>query len=367
MPQERAAGTGIALITGSAGLVGSESVRFFHARGFKVAGVDNDMRRYFFGDEAATAWNLAALKQECGQGFINHDLDIRDMPSVERLFGEYSSAITVIIHNAAQPSHDWAAREPLTDFGVNAVGTLNLLEAARKHCPNAVFIFMSTNKVYGDHCNHLPLVERDTRWELDPSHRFAARGIDESMPVDQCKHSLFGASKLAADIMVQEYGRYFGMKTGIFRGGCLSGPRHSGVEQHGYLAYLMKCAVIGREYKIYGHKGKQVRDNIHSHDLVNAFYHFYQDPGYGEVYNIGGGRFSHVSMREAIALCERITGKNMAVTYEEDPRFGDHRWWVSDVSKFMARYPGWSLTHHCEDILQEIYSHNRARWTAGQG
>ncbi len=355
----------IALITGSAGLVGSESVRFFHARGFRVVGIDNDLRQYFFGTEGATGWNLDELRQECGDGFINHDIDIRDMAALTRIFEEYGRDIAVIIHNAAQPSHDWAAKEPFTDFGVNAVGTLNLLEAARKHCPDTVFIFMSTNKVYGDNCNRLPLVELDTRWELDPAHPYFARGIDESMSLDQCKHSLFGVSKAAADLLTQEYGRYFGMKTGVFRGGCLSGPRHSGVEPHGYLAYLMKCAVIGREYQIFGYKGKQVRDNIHSYDLVNAFYHFYQDPKCGEVYNMGGSRFSNCSLLESIGMCEKITGRKMKVSYVEANRSGDDIWWISDVSRFMAHYPGWALTRNSDDILKEIYDHNRPRWAKG--
>jgi CDP-paratose 2-epimerase len=222
---------------------------------------------------------------------------------------------------------------------------------------------MSTNKVYGDHCNRLPLIEQETRWEIDVAHPYFARGINEQMSLDQCQHSLFGASKAAADILVQEYGRYFGMKTGVFRGGCLSGPRHSGVEQHGYLAYLMKCAVTGREYRVFGYKGKQVRDNIHSYDLVNAFYHFYQDPGCGEVYNMGGSRFSHMSMQEAIRMCGKITGNVMKIVLIDKNREGDHCWWVSDVSKFAARYPAWRLTRNGEDILTEIFDYNRVRWT----
>jgi CDP-paratose 2-epimerase len=353
----------IVLITGAAGLVGSESVRFFHAHGFKVVGIDNDMRKYFFGEEGTTRWNLAELKNEC-QGFINHDVDIRDATAIFRIFKEYGPEIALIIHNAAQPSHSWAAREPFTDFGVNAVGTSNLLEAARQHCPQAVFIFMSTNKVYGDSVNRLPFVELETRWELVSSHPYFARGVDESMSLDQSLHSLFGASKLSADVLTQEYGRYFGMKTAVFRGGCLSGSRHSGVEQHGYLAYLMKCAVIGREYRIFGYKGKQVRDNIHSYDLVNAFYHFYQNPRCGEVYNIGGSRFSNSSVLETIHMCEDICGKKMRTAYVDTHRAGDHMWWVSDVSKFSSHYPEWRLTRNTHDILQGIYEHNKSRWVA---
>jgi CDP-paratose 2-epimerase len=353
----------IALITGAAGLIGSESVRFFHAKGFHIIGIDNDMRKYFFGAESSTQKNLQELKSECAN-FVNHEIDIRDTQAVSRIFSEYNRDIDVVIHSAAQPSHDWAAREPHTDFGINAVGTLNLLEAARQHCPQAVFIFVSTNKVYGDTPNRLPLQELETRWELDPKQPYFKKGIDESMSLDQCTHSVFGASKVAADIMVQEYGRYFGMKTGLFRCGCLTGPRHAAAELHGYLAYLMKCAILGREYHILGYRGKQVRDNIHSSDLVNGFYHFYQKPRCGEVYNMGGSRFSHCSMMEAIQLCGRITGRNMKTVYVEKNRIGDHIWWVSDVSKFSSHYPGWSVTKNTEDILGEIFRCNKDRWAA---
>lgn len=353
----------IALITGAAGLIGSESVRLFHAQGFQVVGIDNDMRKYFFGAEGSTHGNLKELQAECPK-FTNHNIDIRDTEAVTRIFKEYGRDISVVIHSAAQPSHDWAAREPHTDFSINAVGTLNLLEAARQYCPEAVFIFVSTNKVYGDTPNRLPLKELETRWELDPQHPYSQKGIDESMSVDQCTHSVFGASKIAADIMVQEYGHYFGMKTVAFRCGCLTGPRHAAAELHGYLAYLMKCAVLGREYQIFGYQGKQVRDNIHSSDLVNGFFHFYQNPRCGEVYNMGGSRFSHCSMMESIRLCEQISGRKMKTTYLEKNRIGDHIWWVSDVSKFSGHYPGWSLTRNVEDILREIYEYNKERWVA---
>ena len=353
----------LALVTGSGGLIGSESVRYLTARGLDVVGVDNDMRRYFFGPEASTQPVSEALQREC-PGFRLHACDIRDAGAVNELFRQHGQAISLIIHTAAQPSHDWAAREPLTDFGVNALGTLHLLEAARLHCPDAVFIFTSTNKVYGDTPNRLPLVERETRWELEQGHPYFARGIDESMSIDQTKHSIFGASKSAADLMVQEYGRYFGLKTAIFRGGCLTGPQHAGAELHGFLAYLMKCAVIGREYKVFGYRGKQVRDNIHSHDLVEAFFQFYQAPRVAEVYNIGGSRFSNCSMQEAIRLCEEITGRPLATTYVENNRVGDHIWWISDVSKFQSHYPGWCLTRNVRDILQESFEHNRAAWRA---
>jgi len=353
----------IALITGVAGLVGSDSARFFHAKGFRVVGIDNGMREYFFGEDGSTRWNLEELKTECSN-FTNHSADIRDGAAVSRIFSEYSRDIDVIIHNAAQPSHDWAAREPHTDFDINAAGTLNLLEAARQYCPKAVFIFSSTNKVYGDNPNRLPLVELETRWELDPKHPYYEKGIDENMSIDHCTHSIFGASKLAADVMAQEYGRYFGMKVGIFRGGCLTGSRHAGAELHGYLAYLMKCAAIGREYRIFGWKGKQVRDNLHSSDLVNGFYHFIQKPRCGEAYNMGGSRFSNCSMLESIRLCEEISGNKMKTAYVGTPRIGDHVWWVSDVSKFQRHYPGWRVTKSTKEILGEIFEYNKRRWTA---
>lgn len=350
-----------ALITGSAGLIGSEAVRFFHAQGFAVVGIDNDLRQYFFGEEGSTRWNLAELQDQCPL-FRNHAVDIRDFDAVGRIFAEYGRDIAIVIHTAAQPSHDWAAREPFTDFGVNAVGTLNMLETTRKYCPEAVFIFTSTNKVYGDNPNRLPLVERETRWELAEDHAYFRHGIDEQMSLDHCKHSIFGASKVAADIMVQEYGRYFGMKTGVFRGGCLTGPRHSGAELHGFLAYLMKCAVTGKEYRIYGYKGKQVRDNIHSQDLINGFWYFYQAPRCGEAYNMGGSRFSNCSMLEAIQICEEITGRKMRTTYVENNRIGDHIWWISDVSKFSSHFPGWRLTKNVRDILTDILAFNQERW-----
>lgn len=352
---------GIAIITGSAGLVGSESVRFFCAQGFDVVGIDNDMRRYFFGDDASTRWVLDELVSECS-GFLNIGADIRDYEAISRIFERYAGDIELVVHTAAQPSHDWAAKEPLTDFGINAQGTLNLLEATRLHAPDAVFIFTSTNKVYGDTPNALPLEELETRWEINQSHPYYENGIDESMTIDNSKHSIFGASKVAADVMVQEYGRYFGMKTGVFRGGCLTGPNHSGAELHGFLAYLMKCAVIKKEYRIFGYKGKQVRDNIHSADLVNAFYHFYKNPRCGEAYNMGGSRFSNCSMLEAIALCEEISGNTMQTQYVETNRIGDHIWWISDVTKFSEHFPEWHLTKDVRDILGEIYEANIGRW-----
>jgi len=292
--------------------------------------------------------------------YVHRDVDIRDPERINAIFQEFDSDIALIIHTASQPSHDWAASDPNTDFTVNANGTSVMLEACRNYSPNATFIFTSTNKVYGDTPNSLPLVETETRWEVDEAHPYWEHGIDESMSIDQCKHSLFGASKVAADVLVQEYGRYFGMKTGTFRGGCLTGPGHSGVELHGFLSYLMKCALSGREYKIFGYKGKQVRDNIHSYDLIRAFDAFHENPRAGEVYNMGGSRFSNCSMQEAISLCEELTGKKMNVTYVDDNRIGDHIWWVSSVEKFKSHYPDWDLTYNIPAILQEIADANRS-------
>lgn len=347
----------IALITGSAGLIGAESVRFFSKKGFKVIGIDNNMRKVFFGEEASTEWSRKKLESEI-EDYVHYSEDIREKAAMESIFKKYKDEIKLIIHTAAQPSHDWAAKDPFMDFTVNANGTLTLLEMTRQHCPEAVFIFTSTNKVYGDIPNSLPLVELDTRWEIEESHPYYENGIDESMSVDQTKHSLFGASKLAADIIVQEYGRYFDMKTVCFRGGCLTGPGHSPTVLHGFLAYLMKCAVTGQHYTIFGYKGKQVRDNIHSFDLVNAFWHFYQRPGVGEVYNIGGGRHSNCSMLEAIELCEEITGKKMNYSYTETNRIGDHIWWISDVNKFKSHYPNWDFKYGLKDILMEIFKNS---------
>lgn len=348
------------LVTGSAGLIGSESVHFFARKGFNVVGIDNDMRSQFFGSSASTQWNRDLLKDKYGDQYRHHDVDIRDRGAIEALFKEYSTDIDLIIHTAAQPSHDWAASDPHTDFTVNANGTLVLLEATRQFCPDAVFIFTSTNKVYGDTPNFLPLQELETRWEIDPNHPYWV-GIDESMSIDHSKHSLFGASKVAADVLVQEYGRYFDMKTASFRGGCLTGPAHSGAKLHGFLAYLMKCTVSSEPYTIFGYKGKQVRDNIHSYDLVNAFYHFYQAPRSGEVYNMGGSRHSNCSMLEAIALCEELSGKKLQYSYAEDNRSGDHIWYISDVRKFQAHYPEWKYEYDLKTILRDIYNAQVAR------
>lgn len=345
----------ICIITGSSGLIGSESVNFFTDKFDKIIGIDNNMRQVFFGENASTEWNTQKLKATIAN-YEHHAIDIRNVPDLETLFLKHGSNIKLIVHTAAQPSHDWAAREPLTDFTVNANGTLNLLEITRLHAPDATFIFTSTNKVYGDTPNYLPLIEKEHRWEIDESHIYYKNGIDEKMSIDQTKHSLFGASKVAADILVQEYGKYFGMKTGVFRGGCLTGPNHSGTQLHGFLSYLMKCAITGDKYTVFGYQGKQVRDNIHSWDLVNMFWHFYQNPRQGEVYNAGGGRHSNCSMAEAIAMCEQITGKPMNYEYSEINRVGDHIWWISDVSKFKLHYPTWTWKYNINDILTQIYT-----------
>lgn len=350
----------IALITGSAGLIGSESALFFADKGFKIIGIDNDMRRFFFGDGASTAWNRRRL-QERIDGYMHYDIDIRVQNKIERIFQKYGSDVKTVIHTAAQPSHDWAARDPLTDFTVNANGTLILLEMSRKYCPGAVFIFTSTNKVYGDAPNSLPLVEFETRWEIDHMHPYYEFGIDESMSIDQSKHSLFGASKVSADVLVQEYGRYFNMKTVSFRGGCLTGPNHSGAELHGFLAYLMKCAITGDHYTVFGYKGKQVRDNIHSYDLVNMFWHFYQNPRIGEVYNAGGSRYSNCSILEALKMCEEITGRQINWSYSHANRSGDHIWWITDIRKFKSHYPEWEFKYNIRDILLQAADSLKSR------
>ncbi|MBS1584967.1 MAG: NAD-dependent epimerase/dehydratase family protein [Bacteroidetes bacterium] len=350
----------VALITGSAGLIGSESVAFFASKFDKIVGVDNNFRSRFFGEDASVEWNLNRLRQNVSN-YVHYATDIRDYGEMEKIFKEYGSAISLVIHTAAQPSHDWAAKEPLTDFTVNANGTLNMLELTRQYAKDAVVIFTSTNKVYGDTPNYLPLVELETRWEIAADHPYYKHGIDETMSIDQTKHSLFGASKVAADVLAQEYGRYFNMNVGVFRGGCLTGPNHSGTQLHGFLSYLMKCAVTGGHYTIFGYKGKQVRDNIHSEDLVNMFWEFYQNPRQGEVYNAGGGRFSNCSMLEAIALCEEISGNKLNYTYSDTNRIGDHIWYISDVSRFISHYPNWHWKYNLKDTLVEIHQSMTAR------
>ncbi|MCB1070917.1 MAG: NAD-dependent epimerase/dehydratase family protein [Kiritimatiellae bacterium] len=337
------------IVTGSSGLIGSESVTYFDGRGWEVHGVDNNMRRDFFGPDGDTTWNLERVKAQSSH-FTHHVVDIRDRAAVLSLLETLKPEF--VIHCAAQPSHDLAASRPFDDFDVNAVGTMNLLEATRRFAPEAVFCHMSTNKVYGDAPNFLPLKELDTRWEYADEEDFG--GIRETMSIDQCKHSLFGASKVAADVMVQEYGRYFGMKTACFRGGCLTGPAHSGAELHGFLSYLIKCCYIGRPYRIFGYKGKQVRDNIHSLDVSRALEAFYENPRPGEVYNLGGGRGNSVSILEAIARAEAVTGKTMTYEYVDKNREGDHICYISDLTKTREQLPGWDISKTLEDIFEEI-------------
>ncbi|MDQ5844100.1 MAG: NAD-dependent epimerase/dehydratase family protein [Acidobacteriota bacterium] len=345
----------VAVITGSSGLIGSEAAKFLDDKGMQIVGIDNDMRKYFFGEEASTAWNTEQLRKTLNN-FVHLPIDIRDQEAIFKIFSEYGKDISCVVHTAAQPSHDWAAREPFTDFSVNATGTLIMLEATRRYCPDAAFIFTSTNKVYGDTPNYLPLVEQETRWEIEESHPYFEHGIDENMTVDQSKHSLFGASKVAADLLAQEYGRYFGLKTGTFRGGCLTGPAHAGAELHGFLAYLIKCVMTGKPYTIYGYKGKQVRDNIHSYDLVNAFWSFAQDPKPGAVYNMGGSRHSNCSVLEAIEYTEELCDRKLNFSLSDEARSGDHIWWISDVRRFQDDYPDWSYRYDLMAIIKEIVS-----------
>jgi CDP-paratose 2-epimerase len=337
------------LVTGSSGLIGSESVLYFESKGWEVHGIDNNMRKEFFGEDGDTAWNLNRILRST-KNFHHHNIDIRDRKEVLQFIDQLKPDF--IIHCAAQPSHDLAASLPFKDFDINAVGTLNLLEATRRSAPEATFCFMSTNKVYGDAPNELKLKELETRWEYADPKLF--NGIDESMRIDQSKHSLFGASKVAADVMVQEYGRYFDMKTACFRGGCLTGPAHSAAELHGFLAYLIKCVNEGRQYRIFGYKGKQVRDNIHSYDVCRAFEAFYDNPSPGAVYNLGGGRDNSVSMLEAIKRAEDVTGKKMDYEYVEENRKGDHICYISDLSKMKKDFPTWGITKSIDDIFKEI-------------
>jgi CDP-paratose 2-epimerase len=352
----------VAIITGSGGLIGSEATRLFAAQGYDVIGIENDMRAHYFGAEASTSPVMASLVRDLDT-FHPVELDMRDHEGVDRLFERHGHSIELVVHTAAQPSHDWAARDPRTDFTVNANGTLAMLEATRRHAPDASFIFTSTNKVYGDRPNELPLIETPTRLELPVDHPYY-EGVPTSMSLDQCTHSLFGVSKVAADLQVQEYGRYFGMPTVCFRGGCLTGPQHAGAQLHGFLSYLMKCTVTGTPYTVFGYGGKQVRDNIHAHDVVNAFAAFHAHPRSAAVYNLGGGRASNVSMLEAIALCEWIAERPLEWQLGDENRTGDHRWWISDLAAFEADYPEWRLRHGIEDILREIHEANVERWQA---
>lgn len=351
----------ISIISGSNGLIGSECVSFLADKMDLIIGIDNDQRAYFFGPESSTKWIKKNLEIKYSN-YRHFNADIRDYTTIENIFKEYANDVKLVVHTAAQPSHDWAAREPITDFTINANGTLNLLELTRLYCSTAVFIFTSTNKVYGDRPNFLPLIEKDKRWEIDKVHPYFKNGIDENMSIDNSKHSLFGVSKLAADVMVQEYGKYFNMQTAVFRGGCLTGPQHSGAQLHGFLSYLMKCAITGKQYTIFGYKGKQVRDNIHAWDLVNMFWQFYKCPmPGGDVYNAGGGRFANCSVLEAIEICEEITGKKMNYIYANDNRIGDHIWYISDVSKFKKHYPTWDYKYSLDTTLVQIFENLKLR------
>ena len=347
-----------AIITGSGGLIGSESVRHFVEAGYDVIGLENDMRARFFGAEASTR-HVSEHLIDSYEEFRSFEVDIRDSAAVERVFA--TNRVDVVIHTAAQPSHDWAASDPQTDFGVNANGTLNLLEATRNRAPDATFIFTSTNKVYGDLPNYLPLVELESRLELVEDHPYFG-GIDTTMSIDQSMHSLFGVSKVASDLLVQEYGRYFDMNTVCFRCGCLTGPNHAGTRLHGFLSYLMRCTMTGDAYSVCGYGGKQVRDNIHSADLVAAFAAFHNNPRSAAVYNMGGGRVSNCSMLEAIAMCEEIAGSELNWTLDDRSRMGDHRWWISDLGAFQTDYPEWEIQHNVRAILEQIYAHNLERW-----
>ncbi|KKQ82686.1 MAG: NAD-dependent epimerase/dehydratase, partial [Candidatus Woesebacteria bacterium GW2011_GWA1_38_8] len=338
------------LVTGSGGLVGSEAVHFFCQKDFQVYGVDNNMRAYFFGDEASTDANVKKIKG-IYKNYHHIHADVRDQVALDDIFK--NNKFDLIIHTAAQPSHDWAAREPDTDFTVNANGTLNLLEGYRKYSPEAIFIYTSTNKVYGDTPNKLPLVEKKTRYEIESDHPFY-NGIDESMSIDNSTHSLFGVSKTSADLMVQEYGKYFHLPTGVFRGGCLTGSGHAGTQLHGFLSYLVKAILLDINYTIFGYKGKQVRDNIHSHDLINAFYEYYKNPRFGEVYNIGGSRFANVSMLEAIDKIQNLTGRKARYEYNDKNRIGDHIWYVSSVKKFQDHFPKWKYEYNIDATIEDI-------------
>ena len=350
----------IALVTGSAGLIGSQTCNFFSEKGYKIIGIDNDMRAYFFGEGSSTKDSLESLKSKIID-YEHYNIDIRDYEKLNEVFSKYSSDIDIVIHTAAQPSHDWAANEPLTDFSINAMGTMNMLEVTRLNCHKATFIFTSTNKVYGDTPNYLDLIEKDTRCELNSEtyklkHYLGNDGsINEQMSIDNTKHSVFGASKVAADIMCQEYGKYFGMNVGIFRGGCLTGPNHAGAELHGFLSYLVRCIVNNKPYTIFGYKGKQVRDNIHSWDLVNMFWEFHHNPKPGEVYNAGGGRDNSTSILEAIDTINRIAGTDWSnYTISEQNRIGDHIWYISDLTKFKTHYPSWNITIDLEETIRQM-------------
>ncbi len=342
----------IAIITGSCGLVGSESSIYFSKKGFKILGIDNNFRKFFFGNDGDISWIKKKLKKNI-ENYEHLNIDIRNFNSLKKIFTKYKKNIKVIIHAAAQPSHDWAKNKPFIDFDINSKGTLNLLELTKSFCPEAPFIFMSTNKIYGDNPNNLPLLEKKTRWEIKENHKFK-KGIDETMSIDNCTHSFFGASKAYADLIVQEYGKNIGLKTACFRAGCITGPNHSGAKLHGFLSYLVKTSLKKREYFLIGYKGKQVRDNIHSEDLVSCFWEFYKNPGYGEVYNTGGGRFSNCSVLEALNIVEKIKKIRIKKKILKENRTGDHIWYISSMQKFKKKYPKWKQKYSVEKIIKEL-------------
>jgi CDP-paratose 2-epimerase len=342
----------IALITGSCGLVGSESSIFFSKKGFKIIGIDNNTRKFFFGKDGDISWIKNKLKKKL-KNYNHVNIDIRNYISLKKIFIKYKKNIKLIIHAAAQPSHDWAKNQPFIDFDINAKGTLNLLELTKSYCPEAPFIFMSTNKVYGDNPNLLPLIEKKTRWEIKSAHKYKS-GIDETMSIDNCTHSFFGTSKSYADLIVQEYGRNIGLKTACFRAGCITGPNHSGAKLHGFLSYLVKSSLQSKKYSLIGYKGKQVRDNIHSQDLVACFWEFYKKPKKGKVYNAGGGRYSNCSIIEALNKVQKITGIRIKKKIIKQNRTGDHIWYVTNMKKFKKDYPGWKQKYSTEKIIKEL-------------
>ena len=342
----------VVLITGSTGLVGSESVRFFCKKGFDVIGIDNNLRKFFFGKDGSTLWLKNKLLKDF-KNFKNFNVDIRNFTSLDKIFKKYSKNISLIVHCAAQPSHDYGKNFPIIDFNINATGTLNLLELTKKYCALSPFIFMSTNKVYGDNPNKLKIYEKSTRWELKKSDKFF-KGVNETFPIDNCTHSFFGVSKTYADLIVQEYGKNVGLKTVCFRGGCITGPNHSGTKLHGFLSYLVKLSLSKKKYSLIGYKGKQVRDNLHSKDLINCFWEFYKKPKKGEIYNIGGGRYSNCSILEALNIVEEISKTQIKKEFIKKPRVGDHIWYISNISKFKKDYPNWNQIYNTKKIIEEL-------------
>jgi|TARA_B110000459_G_scaffold202434_1_gene255568 CDP-paratose 2-epimerase len=342
----------VALITGSSGLVGSEAVKFFCNKGFDVVGIDNNLRKFFFGNDGSTSWVKKKLEHNY-KNFLNYDVDVRNFSNLEKIFKKYKKKISVIIHCAAQPSHDYGKNYPIIDFNINATGTLNLLELTKKFCPDSCFIFMSTNKVYGDNPNNLKIYETKNRFELKKNSKYY-NGINESFSIDNCIHSFFGVSKTYADLMVQEYGRNVGLKTVSFRGGCITGPNHSGAKLHGFLSYLIKSCISEKKYTLIGYNGKQVRDNLHSNDLINCFWEYYKKPNRGEIYNIGGGRYSNCSILEALNLVEQIKKIEIKKKIIRTPRVGDHIWYISDTAKFQKHYPKWKQKYNTKKIIEEL-------------